>query len=125
MDEQQTQHIPVQESVQYIPLSHHLFCLVKQLNRTLRYHHLPPLGQIVPQPTPFILQSQTEIAPPPTMVVVSTSEDAHAHMDKLEQKMRQLRVSDGGMVWDDFDGLPLASLLAKFRMPEIERYTGI
>ena len=59
------------------------------------------------------------------MVVVSTSEDAHAHMDKLEQKMRQLRVSDGGMVWDDFDGLPLASLLAKFRMPEIERYTGI
>ncbi|KAL6338540.1 hypothetical protein AAG906_020646 [Vitis piasezkii] len=29
------------------------------------------------------------------------------------------------MVWDDFDGLPVASLPAKFRMPEIERYTGI
>ncbi|KAL6312786.1 hypothetical protein AAG906_032924 [Vitis piasezkii] len=42
-------------------------------------------------------QSQTEVAPPPTIVVVSTSKDAHAHMDKLEQRMRQLRVSDGGM----------------------------
>ncbi|KAL6316726.1 hypothetical protein AAG906_019657 [Vitis piasezkii] len=29
------------------------------------------------------------------------------------------------MGWDDFDGLPVASLPAKFRMPEIERYTGI
>ena len=39
--------------------------------------------------------------------------------------MRELRVSDGGMVWDDFDGLPVASLSAKFKMPEIERYMGI
>ncbi|RVW18051.1 hypothetical protein CK203_113340 [Vitis vinifera] len=29
------------------------------------------------------------------------------------------------MRWDDFDGLPVASLPAKFKMPEIERYTGI
>ena len=85
----------------------------------------PPLGQTVPQPTPFTLQSQTEVTPPPAMVVVPTSEDTHARMDRLEQKMRQMRVSDGGMGWDDFDGLPVASLPAKFRMPEIERYTGI
>ncbi|RVW75292.1 hypothetical protein CK203_055339 [Vitis vinifera] len=39
--------------------------------------------------------------------------------------MRQLRVSNGEMVWDDFDGLPIASLPTKFRMPEIKRYTGI
>ncbi|KAL6319653.1 hypothetical protein AAG906_026692 [Vitis piasezkii] len=39
--------------------------------------------------------------------------------------MRQLRVSNGEMVWDDFDGLPMASLPTKFRMPEIKRYTGI
>ncbi|RVW12756.1 hypothetical protein CK203_108644 [Vitis vinifera] len=31
----------------------------------------PPLGQTVPQPTPFTLQSQTEVTPPPAMVVVS------------------------------------------------------
>ena len=48
----------------------------------------PPLGQTVPQPTPFTLQSQTEVTPPPAMVVVPTSEDTHARMDRLEQKMR-------------------------------------
>ncbi|RVW86124.1 hypothetical protein CK203_037957 [Vitis vinifera] len=59
------------------------------------------------------------------MVIVPTLEDAYARMDRLEQRMKQVRVSDRGMVCDDFDGLPMASLLAKFRMPEIERYTGI
>ncbi|RVW59143.1 Transposon Ty3-I Gag-Pol polyprotein [Vitis vinifera] len=39
--------------------------------------------------------------------------------------MRQMRVSDGSVVWDDFGGMPVASLPAKFRMPDIERYTGI
>ncbi|RVW39101.1 hypothetical protein CK203_084151 [Vitis vinifera] len=29
----------------------------------------PPLGQTVPQPTPFTLQSQTEVTPPPAMVL--------------------------------------------------------
>ncbi|RVW63898.1 hypothetical protein CK203_055699 [Vitis vinifera] len=71
------------------------------------------------------LESQIEVAPLPTMVVVLTLEDAHARMDRLEQRMRQLRLSDEGMVWDDFDGLPVASLLAKFKMLEIEQYTGI
>ena len=39
--------------------------------------------------------------------------------------MRQLRVSDGSTVWDDFEGMPMASLPAKFEMPDIERYMGI
>ena len=34
-------------------------------------------------------------------------------------------MSDGSVVWDDFEGMPVASLPAKFRMPDIERYTGI
>ena len=59
------------------------------------------------------------------MVIVPTLEDAHARIDKLEQRMRQLKVSDGEMIWDDFDGLPMTNLLAKFKMPEIEQYTGI
>ena len=29
------------------------------------------------------------------------------------------------MTWDDRDGIPTASLPAKFRMPDIERYSGI
>ncbi|RVX02939.1 hypothetical protein CK203_023146 [Vitis vinifera] len=56
-----------------------------------------------------------------TMVI----DDAHARMDLLEQRMKQLRVSDGSAVWDDLEGMPMASLPAKFRMPDIERYTDI
>ncbi|KAL6310716.1 hypothetical protein AAG906_035872 [Vitis piasezkii] len=56
---------------------------------------------------------------------IQTSEDAHARMDRLEQRMRQMRVSDGAISWDDFDGALVASLPAQFKMPEIERYTGI
>ena len=36
-----------------------------------------------------------------------------------------MRVSDGAISWDDFDGAPIVSLSTQFRMPEIERYTGI
>ena len=46
-------------------------------------------------------------------------------MDRLEQRLRQLRTLDRAVTWDDFDGVLVASLPAKFRMPEIERYTGI
>ena len=46
-------------------------------------------------------------------------------MDRLEQMMRQMRVSDGDISWDDFDGSPVASLPTQFRMLEIKRYTGI
>ena len=46
-------------------------------------------------------------------------------MDRLEQKLRQIRASDGVTTWEDFDGTPMASLPAKFMMPEIERYAGI
>ena len=43
----------------------------------------------------------------------------------FEQRMRQMRVSDGLDVWDDFEGMPVANLPAKFRIANIERYTGI
>ena len=46
-------------------------------------------------------------------------------MDRLKQRMRQIRVSDGAISWDDFDGAPVASLPTQFRMLEIERYMGI
>ena len=36
-----------------------------------------------------------------------------------------MRTSDGAITWEDFDGAPMTSLLAKFRMPKIEMYTGI
>ena len=87
---------------------------------------LPPsISQLGPSPAPFILHSQTEVAPPPINMPTPTSDDTHARMDRLEQRLRQMRASDGGITWDDFDGSPMASLLAKFRMPNIERYMGI
>ncbi|WJZ95435.1 hypothetical protein VitviT2T_014206 [Vitis vinifera] len=46
-------------------------------------------------------------------------------MDRIEQRMRQMRISNGAINWDDFDEAPMVSLPAQFSMPEIERYTGI
>ncbi|RVW81595.1 hypothetical protein CK203_049447 [Vitis vinifera] len=42
-------------------------------------------------------------------------------MDHIEQRVRQLRVSDGYAIWDDLEGMPVASFPAKFRMPDVER----
>ena len=36
-----------------------------------------------------------------------------------------MRTSNGVITWEDFDRALVASLLAKFRMPEIKRYMGI
>ena len=46
-------------------------------------------------------------------------------MDRLEQRLRQMKASNEDISWEDFDGAPMASLPAKFRMPKIEIYTGI
>ena len=85
----------------------------------------PPPSQSAPQAMSFTLHSQIEVAPPPVTVPTPTSEDPHARMDRLEQGLRQLRTSDRAITWEGFDGVPVASLPAKFRMPDIERYTGI
>ncbi|RVW83194.1 hypothetical protein CK203_044911 [Vitis vinifera] len=66
----------------------------------------------------------SEVAPP-TVVPITITDDTHARMDCLEQCMRQMRVSDGSVVWDDFESMPVASFSTKFKMPDIERYTGI
>ena len=85
----------------------------------------PPLSQSVPHPTLYVLHSQTDATPLPVVAPIQESEDAHAHMDRLEQRMKEMRVSDGAINWNDFDGAPVASLPAQFRMLKIERYTGM
>ena len=84
----------------------------------------PPPIPTVPQASPYVLHGHSEVASP-AVVQTIVIDDAHARMDRIEQRMRQLRVSDGSTVWDDLEGMPVASLPAKFRMPDIERYTGI
>ena len=38
--------------------------------------------------------------------------------------LRQLRVAEGMDVWDGFDSAPVTPLSPKFRMPDMEQYTG-
>ena len=78
---------------------------------------------MVPHPAPYVLHSQTDATPLPVVAPIQESDDAHARMDRLEQRMKQMRVSDGAINWNDFDGALVASLPAQFRMLEIERYT--
>ena len=52
-------------------------------------------------------------------------DNTQARIDRLEQRIRSLHVSDGVIGWDGYDDLPVAALLVEFRMPDIERYTGI
>ena len=84
----------------------------------------PPPVPIVSQALPYILHGHYEVAP---FAVVQTTvlEDTHARMDHIEQRIKQLRVSDSSSAWDDLDSIPVVSLPAKFRMPNIERYTSV
>ncbi|KAL6319744.1 hypothetical protein AAG906_036801 [Vitis piasezkii] len=48
-------------------------------------------------------------------------EDTHARMDRIKQCIRQLRVSNSSVVWDDLNSILVANLPTKFKMLEIER----
>ena len=52
-------------------------------------------------------------------------DDTQARIDMIEQRIRSLHVSDGVIGWDGYDDLPVGTLPVEFRMPDIERYTGI
>ncbi|RVW32710.1 Transposon Ty3-I Gag-Pol polyprotein [Vitis vinifera] len=77
-------------------------------------------GQQAQQVPPLDGAQHDHTVPPPP-----PPKDPHARMDRLEQGLRQLRTLDRATTWEGFDGVPVASLPAKFRMPDIERYTGI
>ena len=57
----------------------------------------------------------------PTLIIDNTQ----ARIDRLELRIRSLHVSDGVIGWDGYDDLPVAALPVEFRIPDIERYTGI
>ena len=52
-------------------------------------------------------------------------DDTQARIDRIEQRIRSLHVSDGVIGWDGYDDLPVAAFPVEFRMPDIERYTGL
>ena len=57
----------------------------------------PPPVPTVPQASPYVLHGHSEVAPP-AVVQTTVIDDAYARMDRIEQRMRQLRVSDGSVV---------------------------
>ncbi|KAJ9705631.1 hypothetical protein PVL29_003616 [Vitis rotundifolia] len=82
----------------------------------------------------FHLADHYETIPPPTVIVpppiVTTTDDTRlaeqeARVEKPESRMRQIRLQDEGLTWDDRDGVPTTILPVKFCMPDIEPYTGI
>ena len=52
-------------------------------------------------------------------------DDTQARIDKIEQRIKSLHVSDGVIGWDRYDDLLAAALPVEFCMPYIERYMGI
>ena len=96
--------------------------------RQRRFFHLGLHG------VPFHLSDHCETAPPLATIVLppifATTDDTRlteqeAKVERLEATMRQIKLQDGGLIWDDRDDIPEASLPAKFHMPDIERYSGI
>ncbi|RVW39040.1 hypothetical protein CK203_089155 [Vitis vinifera] len=100
--------------------------------------HIPQMAQVLPLGTshgvPFHLSDHCEITPPPAATVlppmIPTTNDTRlteqeARIERFEAKMRYIKLQDEGLTWDDRDDIPAASLPVKFRMPDIERYSGI
>ena len=72
-----------------------------------------------------MLHGQTETTPHSFVAPAQIVDDTQARIDRIEQRIRSLHVSYGVMGWDGYDDFPVAALSVEFRMPDIERYTGI
>lgn len=62
---------------------------------------------------------------PPIVTPVTIVGDPRSRMDRLERRIGQMRDPDEMIPWDDLDDVPVATLPVGFRMPDIERYTGV
>ena len=85
----------------------------------------PPLVQSAPWAGAFVLYGQTKTTPHSVVAPAQIIDDSQSRIDRIEQRIRSLHVSDGVIGWDEYDDLPVVALLVEFRMPDIERYTGI
>ncbi|RVW20493.1 hypothetical protein CK203_115056 [Vitis vinifera] len=69
-----------------------------------------PLDSTAPPPPPPpsgpTVQQDYTVPPPPPPIV----DDTQARIDRIEQRIKVLHVSDGVMGWDGYDDLPVAAL---------------
>ncbi|RVW26336.1 hypothetical protein CK203_111851 [Vitis vinifera] len=106
----------------------------RRLDQIESSHQDPhPVGMVTDEIVPHAFHTTqalplgTSLVLPP---VVPTTDyirlvEQEARVERLESRMRQIRLQDGGLTWDDKDGTPTASLPAKFHMLDIECYSGI
>ena len=85
----------------------------------------PPPVQSAPQAGAFLLHGQTETTPHSVVAPAPIIDNTQARIDRIEQRIRSLHVSNGVIGWDRYNDLPVATLLVEFRMLDIERYMGI
>ena len=65
---------------------------------------------------PLVLHDQTKITLLLVIVCAPSTDYTHACMDRLKQRVRQIRVFDGVTNWDDFDNAPGTRLPLDFKM---------
>ena len=65
----------------------------------------PPPVQSAPQAGAFMLHGQTETTPHSVVAPAQIVDDTQARIDRIEQRMRSLHVSDGIMGWDGYDDM--------------------
>ena len=85
----------------------------------------PPLVQSAPQVGAFVIHGQTETIPHSIVTPAPIIDGTQALIDRIEQRIRSLHVSDGVIGWDGYDDLPMTALPVEFCMQDIKRYTGI
>ena len=85
----------------------------------------PPPIQSAPRAGAFVLHGQNKTTPHSVVAPAPIIDDTQARIDRIEHRIRSLHVSNGVIGWDGYDDLPVAALLVEFRMPDIERCTGI
>ena len=78
----------------------------------------------IPQGTPVVVQRSTKVIQPHATILVQTIGASEDRIQRVEQMLRQMRVAEGMDVRDGFDSAPVTPLPPKFRMPDMERYTG-
>ncbi|RVW80635.1 hypothetical protein CK203_044314 [Vitis vinifera] len=81
--------------------------------------------QMPATPTSHTTSHDQAAVTPPIVTPVTIIEDPRSRMDRLERRIRQMRDPDEMISWDDPDDVPMATLPVGFRMPDIERYTGV
>ena len=84
----------------------------------------PPVQIPVAQTLQTISRDQAAVIPP-IVTPVTIIEDPCSRMDRLEQRIRQMSDPNEMISWDDLDDVLVATLPVGFRMPNIERHTGV